>query len=133
MVSMSCSTTITELPSSRSFLSEAMSFLLSLWWRPMLGSSRIYSTFTSLDPIWVASLIRWLSPPESEEVALSSERYSRPTSSRNDTLSRSSFRMSLAMAFSLALNFPSRVSSHSLRAEISIADTSDMVLPSILK
>ena len=133
MVSISCSTTMTEFPSSRSFFSEAISFLLSLWCRPMLGSSRMYSTFTSFDPICVASLILWLSPPESEAVARSSDRYSSPTSRRKDTLSRSSFRISRAMAFSLALSFPSSESSHSFNAEISIADTSDIVFPSILK
>ena len=86
-----------------------------------------------MEPICVASRILWLSPPESEEVARSRDRYSRPTSRRKDTLSLSSFNISRAMVFSLALNFPSSESSHSFNAEISIADTSDIVFPSILK
>ena len=133
IVSMSCSTTITELPSSLSFFSEAMSLRLSLWCRPMLGSSSIYSTFTSFDPIWVASLILWLSPPDSDAVARSRDRYSSPTSSRKPVLSLSSLSMSLAIRLSRFPNFPSRLDSHSIRSEISIAATSEMVLPSILK
>ena len=106
---------------------------LSLWCSPMLGSSRMYSTFTSLEPIWVASLILWLSPPESEDVARSRDRYSRPTSIRTDILSFSSLSMSRAMSLSLCPSLPSRESTQSFRCEISMAETSDMVLPSILK
>ena len=73
-MSSSCSTTTTELPTSRSFFSELMSRRLSLWCRPMLGSSRIYSTFTNCDPICVASLILWLSPPDSVPLARLSDR-----------------------------------------------------------
>ena len=40
----------------------------------MLGSSRIYSTPIRLEPICVASLILWLSPPESVAAERDSER-----------------------------------------------------------
>ena len=64
MVSSSCSTTITVLPWSRSRLRVAIRRSLSRWCRPMLGSSRMYSTPIRLEPICVARRIRWLSPPE---------------------------------------------------------------------
>ena len=41
MVSSSCSTTSTLLPRSRRWTRVFKSLSLSLWWRPMLGSSRI--------------------------------------------------------------------------------------------
>ena len=65
IVSVSCSTTITEFPKSRNFFRVAINLLLSLWCRPMLGSSSTYITPVKPDPIWVASLILWDSPPES--------------------------------------------------------------------
>mgnify|MGYP001781739242 CR=1 FL=1 len=64
MVSSSCSTTIRVLPRSRRFFRVASSRSLSRWWRPMEGSSRIYSTPIRLLPIWAARRMRWLSPPE---------------------------------------------------------------------
>ena len=64
IVSVSCSTTITEFPKSRNFLSVAINLSLSLWCNPILGSSNIYITPVSPDPIWVASLILWDSPPD---------------------------------------------------------------------
>ena len=64
MVSSSCSTTMRLLPRSRRFFSVANSLSLSRWCSPMEGSSKIYSTPIRLLPIWVASRIRWLSPPE---------------------------------------------------------------------
>ena len=42
-----------------------MSFALSRWWSPIDGSSRMYRTPISVVPIWVASRIRWASPPDS--------------------------------------------------------------------
>ena len=65
MVSSSCSTTMSVLPRSRRRLSVAMSFELSLWCRPMLGSSSTYKTPVSAEPICVARRMRWLSPPDS--------------------------------------------------------------------
>ena len=43
------------------------------------GSSRIYSTPTSDEPICVARRMRWLSPPDSVPDERESVRYSRPT------------------------------------------------------
>ena len=40
MVCSSCSTTMMEFPSSLMFLNKEISRLLSLWWRPIVGSSR---------------------------------------------------------------------------------------------
>ena len=64
MVSSSCSTTSSVLPRSRSRVRVAMSLALSRWCRPMDGSSRMYSTPIRLEPIWVASRMRWASPPD---------------------------------------------------------------------
>ena len=46
------------------FPQRSQQFGVVLLMRPMLGSSSIYSTPTSPDPICVASLILWDSPPE---------------------------------------------------------------------
>ena len=74
IVCSSCSTTMTVLPSSRSRSSVAMSFALSRWCRPIDGSSRMYSTPTSDEPIWVARRIRCASPPLSVAAARSIDR-----------------------------------------------------------
>ena len=74
IVCSSCSTTITVLPRSRSRSSVAISFELSRWCRPIEGSSRMYSTPTSEEPIWVARRIRWASPPDSVAAARSIDR-----------------------------------------------------------
>ena len=63
MVSSSCSTTSRLLPKSRRCLKVSSSLALSRWCRPMLGSSRMYSTPVRPEPIWVASRMRWASPP----------------------------------------------------------------------
>ena len=80
----------------------------------------------------MARRMRWPSPPESVAVALSSDRYSRPTSMRNSTLSCSSLSMSEAMAISLEDSLPGRERSHSSRSVISMAATWSIDLPSIL-
>ena len=46
-------------------LQRGSSFALSLWCRPILGSSSIYSTPTRPEPICVAKRMRCASPPES--------------------------------------------------------------------
>jgi hypothetical protein len=46
-------------------LSVSMRRRLSRWCRPIEGSSSTYSTPTSPEPIWLANLIRWASPPAS--------------------------------------------------------------------
>ena len=51
----------------------------------------------------------------------------------NCVLSPSSFNMSLAMVFSLGVNFEGSPLSHSARADISIAATSEIVFPSMRK
>ena len=70
MVSSSCSTTMTELPRSLNCFNVARSLSLSLWCKPMEGSSNIYATPTSPEPICVASLMRCASPPDKVAVAL---------------------------------------------------------------
>ena len=57
MVSSSCSTTISVFPKSLKCFNVASSLSLSLWCRPILGSSRIYATPTRPEPIWVARRI----------------------------------------------------------------------------
>jgi hypothetical protein len=63
MVASSCSTTMRVFPRSRSRIRVSISRLLSRWCSPMDGSSKMYSTPTRPLPIWVASRIRWASPP----------------------------------------------------------------------
>ena len=52
------------MPTSLNSFKDLMSLLLSLWCKPILGSSKIYKTFVRLDPICVANLILWASPPD---------------------------------------------------------------------
>ena len=61
---------------------------LSRWWRPIDGSSSTYSTPVRPEPICVARRIRWASPPESDPAERASDRYVRPTSSRNSRRTR---------------------------------------------
>ncbi len=70
----------------------------------MLGSSSIYSTPIRLDPICVASRIRWASPPDRLPVARSSVRYSMPTSARNVSRARISLRICAAIFNSVSFN-----------------------------
>ena len=74
IVSSSCSTTRTVFPRSRSRVSVAINFALSRWWSPIDGSSRMYRTPIRVVPIWVASRIRWASPPDSDTLVRSSVR-----------------------------------------------------------
>ena len=48
----------------------------------MEGSSRIYSTPMREEPIWVASRIRWLSPPDRVPASRLRVRYCKPTERR---------------------------------------------------
>ena len=82
MVSSSCSTTTTVLPSSRIEHRVSMSRALSRWCRPTEGSSRTYRRPCIRAPICVARRRRWASPPESEVVARSRVRYPRPSEPR---------------------------------------------------
>ena len=66
IVSSSCSMTTTVLPMSRRESNVLINFRLSRWCKPIDGSSRMYSTPISFEPIWVARRIRCASPPESE-------------------------------------------------------------------
>ena len=98
MVSSSCSTTMRLLPRSRRFFSVASSLSLSRWCSPMDGSSKIYSTPIRLLPIWVASRIRWLSPPERVPALRARVRYPRPTDFKKPSRDRISFRMRSAIS-----------------------------------
>ena len=51
IVSVSCSTTITEFPKSLNFFKVVINLLLSLWCNPIDGSSKIYITPVSPLPI----------------------------------------------------------------------------------
>jgi hypothetical protein len=64
IISVSCSTTITVLPLSRSARRISMSRELSRGCRPMVGSSSTYKAPTRAEPREVAMLMRWDSPPE---------------------------------------------------------------------
>ena len=92
------------LPISVKFLRAPSSLSLSRWWSPIEGSSRIYSTPTSPDPICVASLIRWDSPPDSVPAARESVRYPSPTCFRNLSLCLISLVMSLDICCSLGVS-----------------------------
>ena len=63
----------------------------------MDGSSKIYSTPIRLLPIWVASLIRWLSPPERVPLDRDRVRYPNPTDCKNRSRDRISFKICAAM------------------------------------
>ena len=71
MASSSCSTTITVFPRFFRLFRVLINFVLSLWWSPIEGSSRTYVTPTRPEPIWLANLIRWASPPERVSALLS--------------------------------------------------------------
>ena len=70
IVSSSCSTTIKVFPNSLSLFKVASNLSLSFWCSPILGSSSTYRTPVSPEPIWVASLILWDSPPDKVLVSL---------------------------------------------------------------
>ena len=81
-----------------------INFSLSLWWRPILGSSSTYKTPTKAEPIWVASLILWASPPDNVPAFLDNVKYSNPTSLKKDALSFISFNISCAINLFFSLN-----------------------------
>ena len=74
IASSSCSTTITVFPRLLRLFKVFINFSLSLWWRPIEGSSRTYVTPTNPEPIWLANLILWASPPDNVSALLSSVR-----------------------------------------------------------
>jgi hypothetical protein len=65
ITSRSCSTISSVLPRSRSLASARISRNVSRGCRPMVGSSRTYSTPERPLPIWLARRMRCASPPES--------------------------------------------------------------------
>ena len=79
MISSSCSTTITVLPISFKFFKILIRLSLSLEWRPIDGSSRIYVEPTRLLPREDARLILWVSPPDKVFAFRFSVRYPNPT------------------------------------------------------
>ena len=64
---------------SRRCMSVSISRWLSRWCSPIVGSSRMYNTPTSDEPIWVASLIRWASPPRASRLPLEGQYRARPS------------------------------------------------------
>ena len=72
IASSSCSTTMTVFPRFLRYLRVLINFSLSLWCKPIEGSSRIYVTPTKPAPIWLANLILWFSPPDKVSALLSS-------------------------------------------------------------
>ena len=118
MVSSSCSTTISVLPRSRSRCSVINSLSLSLWCKPIEGSSRIYSTPISEEPIWVARRIRWLSPPDKVDAALDKVRYCRPTSIKNCSRDLISRTICSAISAKLPSSFNSSINAMALRMGI---------------
>ena len=86
----------------------------------------------SCEPICVASLMRWLSPPLRVLEGRLTERYDNPTSNKNCKRSRISFNTSFAMAFCLLLKRNSTPSNHAAKLSKFIADNSAIFLLSIL-
>ena len=129
MISSSCSTTTTVLPSDCSSLNTCISRSVSLECRPIDGSSRIYSDPTRLLPNDVQRLMRWLSPPLSEFERRLRVRYPRPTFSRNCMRERISVSRRLPTSASCSLS--SRWSNHSLSLMTGICTRSVMLWPSI--
>ena len=72
IVSSSCSTTRTLFPKSLISCKDLISFSLSLWCKPIDGSSKTYNTPVRRVPIWVARRIRWASPPDNPPARLAS-------------------------------------------------------------
>ena len=120
IVSSSCSTTKTVFPKSLNFLSVANSFSLSLWCNPILGSSNIYSTPVSPEPIWVAKRIRCASPPDKLPALLDNVKYSNPTSSKNCKRLFNSFSIWSAIILSLLFNCNEFKKSFILSIDISV-------------
>ena len=73
----------------------------------MDGSSRIYSTPIRLEPICVASRMRWLSPPESVPALRERVRYPSPTDWRKPSRFRISLRMRSAIRSCWSVSFSS--------------------------
>ena len=107
IASSSCSTTITVLPRSLNFCSVCSNLSLSLWCKPMLGSSNTYKTPERPDPIWLANLILWLSPPDNVPLFLEIDRYDNPTLVKNPNLSFISFKTCFEIASSCSLSISS--------------------------
>ena len=81
MRSRLCSMTMTVLPASTSFCSTSMRRWTSAMWRPVVGSSRIYTVLPVLRRASsLASLTRCASPPERVVALCPSVTYPRPTS-----------------------------------------------------
>ena len=55
---------MTVFPKSLNFFNAVISFLLSLWCKPIDGSSKTYKTPVRPEPICDASLILCASPPD---------------------------------------------------------------------
>ena len=93
------------------------SFSLSRWCRPMLGSSRIYSTPIRLEPIWVARRMRWLSPPERVAAERARDRYPRPTLVRKPSRAFISFTIRSAIIWSFSLSWRESMNSRALNTD----------------
>ena len=93
----------------------------------MLGSSRMYNTPISDEPICVASLILWLSPPESVPLERFNVKYSRPTLFKKANLSQISLITGLAIICSLVEN--SKFLKNSKLSTILKSQTSKMFIP----
>ena len=126
IVSSSCSTTINVFPKSLSFFKVASNLSLSLWCKPILGSSKIYNTPVNPEPIWVAKRILCASPPESVPAFLDNVKYSNPTSIKNCNLWSISFNINSDIIFSVSFN--SRLFRYSLIYLIDIWVNSFMFL-----
>ena len=126
-MSSSCSTTSTVLPMSRRRSSVLMSLRLSRWCRPMDGSSRMYSTPTSPAPIWVASRMRWASPPDSVPAARARLRYPTPTSTRN--LSRAQISATARSAMKASVGVSSSDSRKARASSMESSVSAWMLLP----
>ena len=133
IISLSCSTTITEFPESLSFFNELISLILSFWWSPILGSSNIYNTPTSWEPTWVANLTLWASPPDKDFVDLDRVKYSNPTSIKNWILIKISLLISSDILRSFFDKLLFKSLNQSLSSERSISVNSKIFFLLILK
>ena len=129
MVSSSCSTMMSVFPMSVRLRSDARSLSLSLWCRPIDGSSRMYRTPTRPDPIWVARRMRCDSPPDSVFADRLSVRYPRPTSFRKLSLALISLVTILLIFLSRSLSSVSNFSKNSSACTTERSVSSMMFLP----
>ena len=98
----------------------------------MLGSSKTYNTPDSPEPIWLANLILWLSPPDKVPLFLEIDKYDNPTLVKNPSRSFISFKTCLEIANSFSFRTVFKFKNQSLASSIVSLEISAISFLSIL-